>query len=103
MSMVETAKDAELRALFNAQTGQVAWSELERPFARGALLRIDAALDLVAVACRVAQDDTAAIQAWMVAGQVGLVNASEAAAWQAAGQRFWAVVAAPYVLVQVLG
>lgn len=94
--------DAELCALFNAQTGQVAWPDLERPFARGVLLWVDSALDLVNVACRVARDDAAAIRSWLAAGQLASVRAEDAALWQANGQRFCAVVVAPYVLVQPL-
>lgn len=90
----------DLETLFNAQTGQVSWAELERAFARGVLIRVDASLDLVAVACSVARDEASTLQGWMAAGQVAPVSAEEAQRWSSSAAQFWAVVAAPLVLAQ---
>lgn len=101
--MTEAAvQDADLEVLFNAQAGRVAWSELERPFARGVLIRVDADLDLVAVACCVARDEVSTLRGWMAAGQVAPVSTEDAQSWSSSGAQFWAVVAAPFVLAQVI-
>lgn len=101
--MTEAAvQEADLETLFNAQTGRVTWTELERAFARGALIRVDAGLDLVAVACCVARDEASTLQGWMAAGQVAPVSVAEAQAWSSGAAQFWAVVAAPFVLAQVI-
>ncbi len=96
------APEADLEALFNAQTGQATWGELERAFARGVLIRVDPGLDLVAVACCVARDEASTLQGWMSTGQVAPVSAEEAQAWSGTGTQFWAVVAAPFVLAQAI-
>ncbi len=91
---------SDLETLFNAQTGRASWAELERAFARGVLIRVDADLDLVRVAGCFARDEASTLQAWMVAGQVAPVSVEEALAWSSTAGKFWAVVAAPFVLAQ---
>ena len=99
--MTETAiQDTDLESLFNAQTGRATWAELERAFARGVLIRVDADLDLVRVAGCFARDEAAMIKGWMAAGQVAPVSVEEALAWSTMAGQFWAVVAAPFVLAQ---
>lgn len=89
-----------LRARLNLETGQLSWPELERHFARGAVIRVAAGIDLLDVAVAMATDDTTAVRAWLADGRVVQASAVEAARWHAAGSRFWAVVVAPWVLVQ---
>lgn len=89
-----------LRDKINLETGRVAWAELERHFARGALVRVAGELDLVEVAQRFALDDKAAVQAWMEEGAVAVAEAGDAQRWSAERPEFWAVVVAPWVLVQ---
>ncbi len=43
----------ELSGILNGQTGQLAWPELERHFARGVVIKVDSDLDLVKVASAV--------------------------------------------------
>ncbi len=101
--MTEAAiQNADLETLFNAQTGRASWAELERAFARGVLIRVDADLDLVRVAGCFARDEAAMIKGWMAAGQVAPVSVEEAQAWSSTAMQFWAVVAAPFVLAQVI-
>ncbi|OBS10068.1 DUF2288 domain-containing protein [Acidihalobacter prosperus] len=89
-----------LRARLNAETGKIAWAELERHFARGTVVKVNAALDLVDVAACVVCDDSEAVRGWMAGGALARATDADARLW---GQRqpvFWAVVAAPWVLVQ---
>jgi hypothetical protein len=101
--MNHQAKQTEqelLRAKINGETSRMAWKELERFFAAGSVIAVDAALDLVEVAYRVATDDKNAVAAWMQAGQVGRVSDQQAAAWFESDAQLWAVVVKPWILVQ---
>jgi hypothetical protein len=97
-----TEPDDLLRAKLNAETGRLAWKELERHFARGVVILVAAELDLVEVAFRVSRDDKAAMEAWMAQGQVRRAATEDALAWHEQQSQFWAVVAAPWVLIQEL-
>mgnify|MGYP000992201820 CR=1 FL=1 len=92
--------DELLRAKLNAETGRLAWKELERHFARGAVIKVAPGMDLVAVALAVARDDQAAIAAWLGDGRLGRAGGEDAIAWHGRDAVFWAVVTAPWVLVQ---
>lgn len=89
-----------LETQLNTETGRVRWGELERHFARGVVVRVDAALDLVAVAAAFVRDDEPTVMEWMTAGQVARASAEDARDWHARDPDLWAVVAAPWVLVQ---
>lgn len=97
------AADADpelLRAKLNAETGKLAWAELQRPFARGVVVKVSATLDLVEVALAVSRDDAARVADWARAGQIARASDADARTWQAEQTVLWAVVAAPWVLVQ---
>ena len=93
-------KDSELHDKINRETARIAWSELERHFAHGAVIYVSEELDLVEVALRVAHDDKASITRWMNEGKVAKVSDLQARTWQAADARLWASVVSPFVLVQ---
>jgi len=96
----EATTPEEKRALINAETAKIAWSELQRFFAQGHALGVSPQLDLVEVALHVADDNKAQVQAWMAAGQFGPVSDEQAREWLAANALMWAVVVKPWVLVQ---
>lgn len=90
----------ELIAMLNAQTARMGWDELARHFARGVVISVAAELDLVAVAAAMALDDRPCVESWLQGGQLHNATDADAQAWQAANSVFWAVVVAPWVLVQ---
>ena len=94
------AVQVDIRDLLNAQTGRLGWPELERPFARGQVLVVAADLDLIEVAARLVADDATAIQGWLAAGRLARATLDQARDWQARRPGLWAVVTAPWVLVQ---
>ena len=100
--MAENRDDREqcLRVEFHAQTGRIRWHELQTHYAHGSVIRVDPSLDLVEVAVQLAMDDTARFQRWTGAGKVSPVSDAQALAWHEADASLWAVVAAPWVLVQ---
>lgn len=90
----------KLRAHLNAETGKLEWAEVERHFARGSVVKVGTELDLVEVAARMARDDAEAIRRWMADGTLARATEDDARAWTERRPLFWAVVAAPWVLVQ---
>ncbi|MCB1615000.1 MAG: DUF2288 family protein [Pseudomonadales bacterium] len=91
----------KLHDKLNRETGKVSWGELEKAFAQGRVLFVGEVLDLVSVAVSVSEDDVQAVREWMNTGQLRQVASSEAEVWSASNQVFWAVVVAPWVLIQV--
>lgn len=94
------ADDAStLYAKLLGETAAITWQELQ-PFARGALLQVAGEADLVEVAVAVAEDDQAKVAAWLTGGQLAKMPAEQAQDWLERDPDLWAVVVAPWVLVQ---
>ena len=89
-----------LRAKLNLETAQLAWPELERHFARGVVIRVAAGMDLVEAALQVAENNAATVQAWLADGRIAKAELADAEDWHARQPLFWAVVVAPWVLIQ---
>jgi len=90
----------ELCGILNGQTGQVNWSELQRHFAQGLVIKVSTELDLIETAATIIEDDGAQVEQWMSQGKVSKVSDEDAIAWQHNDAELWSVVAAPWVLVQ---
>ena len=86
-----------------AETAQIEWSELQRFFARGVLLKVARDIDLVSVAEAVASDNTKQVTEWLSAGLVERTTAETAADLAARNPELWAVVVSPWVCVQERG
>lgn len=86
-----------------AETAKIGWSELERFFARGVLLRVARDLDLVTVAAAIAEDDKAQVAQWLSSGLVERMQSETAADFAARDPELWAVVVSPWVCVQERG
>jgi hypothetical protein len=89
-----------LKAQLNMETGQIAWPELQRHFARGVVIVVGPELDLVEVAVKFVKDDKATIETWLNSGQISRASDENAQFWAQATTVFWAVVVAPWVLIQ---
>ncbi len=89
-----------LRAKLNLETAQLAWPELERHFARGDVIKVATGLDLIDAALHIAENHTATVQQWLAEGRIARAQLSDAEDWHARKPMFWAVVVAPWVLVQ---
>lgn len=94
--------DSELRAKLNADTGKLAWPELERYFARGVVIVAAPGLDLVDAAVKITQDDKEAVKSWMESGELRHPEMDDARDWLERQPIFWALVVAPWVLIQEL-
>jgi hypothetical protein len=89
-----------LRAKLNLETAQLAWAELERHFARGSVIKVAPGMDLVDTALHVAENNAATVQQWLADGRIARAELADAEDWHARQPMFWAVVVAPWVLVQ---
>ena len=93
-------REAMLRGEYHSQTARVTWEELEPHYARGSVVVVAPGLDLVEVAVQLGMDNTARFQEWIDTGDIAGVSDEQARAWHAEKASLWAVVAAPWVLVQ---
>ena len=84
----------------NLNTGRINWIELQPHFARGALIVIDAELDLVKIASAFIKDDSAWISELMRSEKLRKPEITDTEHWHDVDQEFWAIVVAPWVLVQ---
>lgn len=89
-----------LRAKLNLETAQLAWPELERHFARGHVIKVALGTDLVDTALHIAENNAATVQEWLAHGRIARAEMHDAEDWHARQPMFWAVVVAPWVLVQ---
>ncbi|MBJ6136554.1 MULTISPECIES: DUF2288 domain-containing protein [Marinobacter] len=90
----------ELKAKLNLETSRIHWHELQTYYARGHVVRVEPELDLLEVAAELTADNKAQFEQWLAAGSVGDVSPDLARAWYEKNSELWAVVVAPWVLVQ---
>ena len=96
-------KDEEiLKAKINGECGKLLWSELEKHFARGVVLKVDGTMDLIDVAVEFTRDNKARVTEWLESGVVAKVTDDDAIAWHESDAIFWSVVVAPWVMVQLI-
>jgi hypothetical protein len=89
------------RAKVNLETSRIAWKELQKYFASGAVVAVSSKLDLVEVAYQMSVDNKEQVAQWLADGLLGKATDEQAAAWYAADADMWAVVISPWVLVQL--
>lgn len=94
--------DEELLQSLNGETAQLSWRELESHFARGVVVRVAPELDLIDVAMRFTRDDHNSIEPLMGEGKIARASDGDAMRWSEQQPTFWAIVVAPWVLVQEL-
>lgn len=89
-----------LRAKLVLETARLGWKELERHFARGDVIRVAVGTDLIDAALLIAENNAAEAQIWMADARIARAELADAEGWHARQPMFWAVVVAPWVLVQ---
>ena len=102
--MVDAPGDREqlLRQEYHSQTARIHWRELQTYYAHGSVIAVAPELDLVEVAVQLGLDNTARFQQWIDGDEVTSVSDTQALTWYEDDALLWAVVAAPWVLVQEL-
>lgn len=77
------------------------WGWLRAHLERGGLILVDDTLNLVEAALKVASDDTAPIEEWIIAGKIGKPSESQIQSWNEETQKKFAMlIISPYVLIQ---
>jgi hypothetical protein len=89
-----------LKTRLNLETARITWKELGFFFARGRVIEVIAAIDLIEVASALANDDAQQVSDWLNAEQVRVLPDAVAKEWAADDSDLWAVVLAPWVVVQ---
>jgi hypothetical protein len=90
-----------MRETLAASMGPIEFSDLRAHLVRGAVIVIDAALDLLEVGEAVAKDDKVRVAGWIEKGLVGKPSLETIEKWsKAVGSAWTALVVQPFVLVQ---
>ena len=89
-----------IRDLLNAQAGQIGWDELARHFARGVVVCVAIGEDLIAIAEKFVADQSDDLETLYESGRLHRAQDDDARRWTEERTEFWAVVVAPWVLVQ---
>ena len=90
-----------MRATLAASMGPIEFSDLRAHLARGAVIVVDASLDLLDVGEAVARDDKVRVGAWIEAGLLGKPSLETIAAWEKATGAAWtALIVQPFVLLR---
>ncbi len=90
----------ELRNKLNLETGEIDWPELQRHFARGVVIAVASEHDLLEVAIKFTLDDKSQIESWINTDTLKRADDNNALHWEQTKAVFWAVVVAPWILVQ---
>jgi hypothetical protein len=89
-----------LKKKLNLDTARISWELLANYQKEEAVIEVDTGLDLIEVATDFALDNSQRVKAWLEAKQIRKVDDLQASKWLQQGQDVWAVVVAPWVLVQ---
>ncbi len=95
-------KTLKLHERFHSETSKIAWQDLQRFFAKGQVIFISEDLDLIDVACQIAENNKAQIETWMQNKEINKVSDEQALNWYKANSSLWSVVVKPWILVQEL-
>ncbi len=88
---------------FKEELAEVSWRDLREHLQRDTIITLIPELDLVEAATAVARNDTARIEAWIAAGQLGKPSAEQVAAWEKQMDKsFRMLIVQPYILVQAI-
>lgn len=88
------------RIRITLETARINWLDLQLFYARGQVIHVQAHLDLVEVAQRFTENDKESSQRWLLQNAISRVSDSVALHWYETQRELWAVVIAPWVLVQ---
>lgn len=89
-----------LRQKLNRDTARVNWTLLDRYRQEDSVIEVTSSLDLVDVACAFVDDNSTQVAAWLEESAISKVSNEQAQLWQDEDREIWAVVVAPWILVQ---
>ncbi len=97
---VKSDEDMTPREHFERELGVIGFHELQKHFAKGILIKVDARLDLIEAAVQIHADNADQIKLWMEQEQLVRAHDEHAEKWLANRTELQAVTVAPWVLVQ---
>ena len=89
-----------LKARLNTETAKVGWNEIQRFFAKGQVFIVASELDLIDTAARMIQDEKTSVDDWLQCNLIQQAATDDAKRWNETDPDLWAVVVAPWILVQ---
>ncbi len=89
-----------LKARLNTETAKIGWTEIQRFFAKGQVFIVAQELDLIDAAAGMIRDDRSTVEGWLQQELVSQATMDDARRWSKTDPDLWAVVVAPWVLVQ---
>ena len=95
-----TQEPSTLYAKLLGETASITWKELQPFFAKGALLWVEPSQDLITVAEAFAENAEAKVAFWLDSKEVAKLSESTALDLLERDPPLWAVVVAPWVLIQ---
>lgn len=92
----------EIGAELVRQTALIRWSELAHQHAAGNILGVAVHLDLIDIGRAMQADRSDLLATWLADGSVYRIDDLRAIEWQRENTQFWALVIAPFVVIQML-
>ncbi len=89
-----------IRERYQQEMAPIAFTELQKHFAKGILICVSDELDMLEVAEKLHKDDADAIKVWMDEEKIVRAHDEHAKLWLTNNSLLMAVTAAPWVLVQ---
>jgi len=102
MNEIDPKSVNSLKRKLNQDTAKIRWQALAEHQQQQAVVEVDSNLDLILVGCEFAQDNHEQVAEWLQSGKLAKVSDEKAEIWRQDDREMWAVVVAPWVLVQQL-
>ena len=100
MSEASENDPAVVRQKINHDTAKIKWEALHEHQQQECVIAVSVDLDLIDVACEFTFDNHSQVKAWLEQAQITKVSDEQAQQWNIEERELWAVVVAPWVLVQ---
>ncbi len=89
-----------LRQKLNLETTKIRWGLLDHYQQQDSVIEVTKQLDLIDVACEFVRDNRVQVKTWLDQLLINKVSNAQAQVWKAEDREIWAVVVAPWALVQ---
>jgi hypothetical protein len=100
MSEASERDPAVVRQKLNIDTAKIKWGALHEHQQIECVIAVSTDLDLIDVACEFTFDNHDQVKVWMEREKITKVSDEQAQQWKTEDRELWAVVVAPWVLVQ---
>lgn len=100
MSDASENDPAVIRQKLNHDTAKIKWGALHEHQQIECVIAVSTDLDLIDVACEFTLDNHDLVKVWLERAEITKVSDEQAQQWKIEERELWAVVVAPWVLVQ---